>query len=104
MVHGDLHQYYIELNRTENEVLFSSKFYLEEPIAEDSSIDLIVNSEIRLTIIHFDGEDDISKYNYSAYTFLPPNEQIRHCILGIKNADGSMIGLYQIFNNINGML
>ena len=83
--------------------MFCSKFYLEEPINEDSYVDLIINNKIRPTKISFDGKNDINKYNYSVYTFLPQNEQIKHCFLGIKNADGSVSGLYYILNNINGM-
>src|ERR1051325_5444532 len=38
---GSVHQLYIELTQTENEVSFCSNFCLEECIAESSIIDLI---------------------------------------------------------------
>ena len=100
---GELYQLYIELSQTsENEISFCSNFYLEERIAENSIIDLIVHGEIRPTNIHFVGEVDIYKC-YSVYTYFPKNEKIRHCSLSIKKEDGSVIGLYEIFNNISGM-
>ena len=100
----------LEQSQTKNEVFFRSNFYLKKHIKETSIVELTVDDEVRSdTKIHFIDVIDSIYYQYSASVTiplkksLPLNEQIRHCSLSIKSADGTPVGLYNIFNNINGM-
>ncbi|RIA91420.1 hypothetical protein C1645_822121 [Glomus cerebriforme] len=96
---GTLYQARVELTQTENELWFSSLFCLENYIAKNSNIDLVINDEIRPTFVYFYGEVEIYKWYY-VFTHLSSNEYIRNTILRIKNVNGLEVGSWKLFNNI----